>query len=65
MARLWRNRWLVQWEKTIPVVERLQDAQRPGGPMTFSLEQILQLFGLPVRNRRTTGVPSAIGRQEN
>jgi len=35
----------VQWE-TIPVVERLQDAQRPGGPMTFSLEQILQLFAI-------------------
>jgi putative transposase len=30
----------------MPVVERLADAPRPGSPMTFSLEQILQLFAL-------------------
>ncbi len=43
MARLWRNRWMELSVKNVPVVERLADAPRPGGPMTFSLEQILQL----------------------
>jgi putative transposase len=46
MARLWRNRWLELSVKHMPVVERLADAPRPGSPMTFSLEQILQLFAL-------------------
>ncbi len=36
MARLWRNRWLELSVKDIPVVERLVDAERPGGPMTFN-----------------------------
>jgi putative transposase len=46
MARLWRNRWLELSVKEIPVRERLADAPRPGGPMTFNLEQILQLFAM-------------------
>ncbi len=46
MARLWRNRWLELSVKHMLVVERLADAPRPGSPMTFSLEQILQLFAL-------------------
>jgi len=36
MARLWRNRWLELSQKDVPVAERLADAERPGGPMTFS-----------------------------
>ncbi len=43
---LWRNRWLELSVTHMPVVERLADAPRPGSPMTFSLEQILQLFAL-------------------
>src|SRR4028118_1685696 len=46
MARLWRNRWLELSEKNVPVVERLGDAPRPGGPMTFSLAQIFQRFAI-------------------
>lgn len=46
MARLWRNRWLELSQKEVPVVERLQDAERTGAPATFSLEQILQLFAM-------------------
>jgi len=40
----------------IPVGERLADAERPGGPMRFSLEQILQLFAIACETRglRTT-----------
>jgi putative transposase len=56
MARLWRNRWLELSVKEIPVVERLVDAERPGGPMTFSLEQILQLFAIACEQ------PEAYGR---
>ena len=37
MSRLWRNRWLELSGKPLSVVERLTDAPRPGGPMTFSL----------------------------
>lgn len=44
MATLWRERWLAESEKGVPVVERLQDAERSGAPASFSLEQILQLF---------------------
>ncbi len=46
MARLWRTRWLELSVKNIPVVERITDNQRSGGPTTFSLEQILQLFAI-------------------
>ena len=57
MASLWRSRWLAKSEKDISVVERLQDAERPGGPATFSLEQILQLFAIACKNPQTYGRP--------
>ena len=57
MARLWRNRWLELSVKDIPVVERLADAERPGGPMTFSLEQILQLFAMACEKPDDYGRP--------
>jgi putative transposase len=57
MARLWRNRWLALSEKELPVVERLADAPRPGGPMSFSLEQILQLFAMACEKPEEYGRP--------
>lgn len=57
MARLWRNRWLELSEKDIPVMERLVDAPRPGGPPTFRLEQILQLFAIACEKPETYGRP--------
>lgn len=57
MARLWRNRWLEISVKNTPVIERLADAQRPGGPMTFSLEQILQLFAIACEQPEDYGRP--------
>lgn len=57
MARLWRNRWLELSQKEVPVVERLQDAERPGAPATFSLEQILQLFAMACEKPETYGRP--------
>ena len=57
MARLWRNRWLELRAKNVPVVERLADAERPGGPMTFSLEQILHLFAIACEKPENYGRP--------
>ncbi len=57
LARLWRNRWLELSEKAIAVAERLKDAQRPGGPMTFSLEQITQLFAIACEKPQKYGRP--------
>ena len=57
MARLWRNRWLELSGKNIPAFERLADAERPGGPMTFSLEQILQLFAIACEKPEDYGRP--------
>lgn len=57
MARLWRNRWLELSGKNRTVVERLADAPRPGGPMTFSLEQILQLFAIACEKPEAYGRP--------
>jgi len=44
MARLWRNRWLALAQKEVAVMERLQDAERCGGPTSFS--QSKQLFAM-------------------
>lgn len=57
MARLWRNRWLELSQKEVSVVERLQDAERPGAPATFSLEQILQLFAMACEKPEQYGRP--------
>lgn len=46
MSRLWRRRWLEQRQRQMPVIDRLQDAPRPGAPPTFTLEQITQLYAL-------------------
>ncbi|MGF1523611.1 MAG: helix-turn-helix domain-containing protein [Leptolyngbyaceae cyanobacterium] len=46
MARRWRRRWLALTPTQMLVVERLQDAPRPGAPATFTLEQITQLYAL-------------------
>jgi putative transposase len=57
MARLWRERWLTASEKEVPVEKRLQDAERPGTPATFCLEQILQLFAIACDKPETYGRP--------
>lgn len=57
MARLWRKRWLELSQKSIAVAERLKDAQRPGGPMTFSLEQVTQLFAMACEKPEKYGRP--------
>ncbi|MBW4446282.1 MAG: helix-turn-helix domain-containing protein [Spirirestis rafaelensis WJT71-NPBG6] len=36
MARRWRDRWLELSDRSLPVVERLQDEERSGTPTKFS-----------------------------
>lgn len=45
-ARLWRERWLAGHSTGMNVIERLQDEERSGAPVTFEPEQILLLFKL-------------------
>ncbi|MBC1224997.1 helix-turn-helix domain-containing protein [Nostoc sp. UCD121] len=46
MARLWRNRWLESEGKELSIVQRLQDQERVGTPVKFSMEQVIELFAL-------------------
>lgn len=39
MAKLWRERWLNLSEQEVEVVNRSQDAERPGVPVKFSPKQ--------------------------
>ena len=45
-ARLWRERWLAGCSSGMSVIERLQDEERSGAPVTFEPEQVLFLFKL-------------------
>lgn len=38
MARLWRNRWLETDPKDLSIHQRLQDSERVGAPVKFSME---------------------------
>jgi putative transposase len=46
MARLWRNRWLESNGKDLSILQRLQDRERVGAPVKFSMEQVIELFAL-------------------
>lgn len=46
MARLWRHRWLELADSDLPIAERLVDAERPGAPAKFTLEQQVQLMAI-------------------
>jgi putative transposase len=46
MARLWRNRWLETDGKDLSILQRLQDQERVGAPVKFSMEQVIELFAL-------------------
>jgi hypothetical protein len=70
MAHTWRERWLESRERQVAIEKRLQDAERSGAPLTFSAEQVIQLFAIAkrsalVRIPQTVGVPLAIGQPEN
>jgi putative transposase len=41
---LWRNRWLETEGKELLTLQRLQDSERAGAPVKFSMEQVIELF---------------------
>ena len=59
-VRLWRDRWVglqgIDWE-TLSVVERLQDAPRPGTPPKFTTEQRCQIAALACEAPQKAGRP--------
>jgi putative transposase len=46
MARLWRNRWLETSGRELSIIQRLQDSERIGAPVKFSMEPFVELFAL-------------------
>jgi putative transposase len=57
MARLWRNRWLETEARDLPILERLQDYERIGAPVKFSMEQVVELFALACSSPSDCGRP--------
>ena len=54
-VRLWRRHWFQRAQ--LPVVERLQDAERPGAPATFTAEQGCQIIALACQPPELSGRP--------
>ena len=56
MARHWQNRWLDTAQRDKSVLERLQDAERPGTPAKFTPEQLTYVFAMacedPAQSKR-------------
>lgn len=46
MSRVWRRRWIEMTKRDVPILERLNDAPRPGAPMSFTTEQITHLYAI-------------------
>ncbi|WP_042341274.1 helix-turn-helix domain-containing protein [Calothrix sp. PCC 7507] len=46
MTRLWRKRWLETEGAKLSAFQRLQDQERTGAPVKFSMEQVIELFAL-------------------
>ena len=57
MARTWRERWLEGSEREVAIGTRLQDAERSGAPLTFSAEQVIQLFAIACEKPADSGRP--------
>lgn len=54
-VRLWRRHWLARPHRA--VMERVQDAPRPGAPATFSAEQWCQIIALACEPPEASGRP--------
>ena len=46
MARLWRKRWLENSNKELSIFQKLEDLERTGKPVKFTMEQVIELFAL-------------------
>jgi len=55
MAHLWRNRWFETSDKELSILQRLQDSERIGAPVKFSMEQVIELFALACSPHKLTG----------
>jgi len=56
MVRLWRQRWLAPAEGRT-VMDRLRDAERPGAPIRFTMEQVMKLFAIACEPPEVYGYP--------
>jgi putative transposase len=54
-VRLWRRHWFEGAQ--LPVMERLQDTERPGAPATFTPEQWCQIIALACEPPELSGRP--------
>jgi len=61
MSRVWRRRWLELAARDVAIAERLQDASRPGTPMTFTLDKWPSFMRWRVTPRKSMPVRLAIG----
>lgn len=50
MVRQWRRRWVDTNEQSKPVMKRLQDHERPGAPLKFTLEQQVECMAIACRD---------------
>ena len=50
MVRQWRRRWIDTSEQSKAVTERLQDSERPGAPLKFTLEQQVECMAIACRD---------------
>jgi transposase len=50
MVRQWRRRWVDTNEQSKVVMERLQDNERPGAPLKFTLEQQVECMAIACRD---------------
>jgi len=57
MARHWRERWLDTAQSGLSVLERLQDAERPGAPAKFTPEQLTHVFAIACEDPAESGRP--------
>ncbi len=57
LARLWRKRWFETRDTKLPIFQRLQDSERIGAPVKFSMEQVIELFALACSKPEDYGRP--------
>lgn len=50
MVRQWRRRWVEGTDQAKPVLKRLQDSERSGAPLKFTLEQQVECMAIACRD---------------
>jgi len=57
MVRQWRRRWVEGSQSAKPLLERLQDNERRGAPLKFTLEQQVECIAMACRDPKEYGRP--------